>query len=500
MKQRSSGVVLHITSLPGEYGIGTMGQEARRFVDFLEQGGQAHWQILPLNPVGLGNSPYMSTSVFAGNPLLIDLPELVERGLLTQEQIDTARSPMLDMVDFDRVLRTRPTLLSLAYQNADQTLLDKVAAFEEAQAYWLPDYCLFMAARDHFRYAELADWPDKDLLHRKPEAMARYRSLLAERIGYYAFCQYLFFDQWNRLHAYANAHGVKIIGDLPIYVSGNSSDVWGHPELFQLDGELLPTRVAGVPADAFNALGQRWGNPLYDWDRHAADSYDWWCRRVGQSMTFYDVLRFDHFRGFDTYWAIDADCENALIGKWEQGPGMKLLNVLQEALPEAEFIAEDLGLLSESAYQLVQDSGLPGMRVLVDAFPADGSSSFLPHCCPTNAVMYTSTHDTATFVQWLMHTCPVEERDFAIRYLRLRADEGFGWGAICGAWSSHCILAMTTLQDILGLSGDARMNAPGTMGSHNWGWRVRREALNESVTSRLWQITQTYCRLSPKSS
>ncbi len=495
MKHRSSGVVLHISSLPGEYGIGSMGWEARNFVDFLERSGQQYWQILPLNPVGLGNSPYMSTSVFAGNPLLIDLPELVEAGLLTWEQVNTARSPVQDQVDFDRVLRTRAVLLELAWEAADATLRAQVADFRREQAFWLEDYCLFMAARDSFGKAELVDWPDRELLHRTPEAMTRYRSLLADRMDYYAFGQYLFFTQWEALHSYANDHGVKIIGDLPIYVSGNSSDVWGHPELFQLDEDLRPIRVAGVPADAFNAEGQRWGNPLYDWAVHAQDGYAWWSNRVAQSMKFYDVLRFDHFRGFDTYWAIDADCKNALVGQWHKGPGMALLDALYQRLPEAEFIAEDLGLLSESAYQLVKDSGLPGMRVLVDAFEESGGSSFLPHCCPENAVMYTSTHDTATFVQWLMHDCPVAQRDFAIRYLRLRAEEGFGWGAICGAWASHCILAMTTLQDILGLGADARMNAPGTMGAHNWGWRVRREAFNSSVTSRLLEITGTYGRL-----
>ncbi len=495
MKYRSSGVVLHITSLPGDYGIGSMGQEARNFVDFLQRSGQQHWQLLPLNPVGLGNSPYMSTSVFAGNPLLIDLSELAERGLLTWDEVNTARSDWLDRVDFDRVWRTRPALLELAYHRADKALLEQVDAFQQEQSDWLPDYCLFMAARDHFKGATLVTWPDKALLRREPAAMERYRTLLADRIAYYAFGQYLFFEQWEKLHTYANDRGIKIIGDLPIYVSGDSSDVWAHPNLFLVDEDLRPTKVSGVPADAFNADGQRWGNPLYAWDVHAADDYDWWCRRVAQSMKFYDVLRFDHFRGFDTYWAIDADCESALVGQWCQGPGMKLLNALRKKLPEAEFIAEDLGLLSESAYQLVRDSGLPGMRVLVDAFDASGCSTFLPHCCPVNAVMYTSTHDTTTFVQWLTETSNPPERDFATKYLRLRENEGYGWGAVCGAWASPCILAMTTMQDILGLGGDARMNAPGTTGTHNWSWRVRREALNDGVSGRLREITRTYCRM-----
>ena len=495
MKQRAGGIVLHITSLPGDYGIGSMGREARAMVDFLKKSGQTYWQILPLNPVGLGNSPYMSPSVFAGNPLLIDLEELAEDGLLTWDEVSTARSDSLDHVDFDRVWRTRPTLLELAYQRADAALLEKVREFEAAQQDWLPDYCLFMAARDHFRGKPLTQWPDRALLRREPEALDRYRALLADRIGYYAFTQYVFFDQWHRLHDYANENGVRIIGDMPIYVSGDSADLWAHPELFQVDADLNPLHVAGVPADAYNDEGQRWGNPLYDWDVHAADGYRWWCRRVKQSMAFYDVIRFDHFRGFDTYWAIEPDCQNALIGQWRKGPGMDLLNAVFAAVPEADFIAEDLGELCESAYQLVQDSGLPGMRVLVDAFDPSGCSTFLPHCCPVNAVMYTSTHDNATFVQWLAHESSQGERDFATKYLRLRPDEGLGWGAVCGAWGSPCFLAMTTLQDVLGLGADARMNSPGTSGSHNWGWRVRREAMNDGVAARLYDITKTYCRL-----
>lgn len=495
MENRSSGIVLHITSLPGDYGIGSMGREARSYVDFLQRSGQQYWQILPLNPIGLGNSPYMTTSVFAGNPLIIDLDELAERGLLTWDEVATARSDWQDLVDFDRVWRTRPTLLELAYHRADRNLLEKVKEFQTQQEDWLPDYCMYMAAKDHFGGKPLLEWPDKDLVHRKPEAMAHYRTILEDRIGYYAFTQYIFFDQWHRLHAYANNHGVKIIGDLPIYVSGDSSDVWAHPELFQLDEDLQPTRLGGVPADSFNIEGQRWGNPLYNWEVHAADGYHWWCRRVKQSMQFYDVIRFDHFRGFDTYWAIDPSCKNALIGTWEKGPGMDLINAIRSAVPEADFIAEDLGVLSHSAYQLVKDSGLPGMRVLVDAFDPSGNSSFLPHNCPKNAIMYTSTHDNATFVQWLTEDASPEQREFATKYLRLRADEGYGWGAICGAWGSPCVLAMTTMQDVLGLGGDARMNMPGTCGGRNWGWRVRREALNEGVSGRLLDITRTYCRV-----
>jgi 4-alpha-glucanotransferase len=471
-----------------------MGQEAFHFIDFLHDAGQRYWQILPLVPTGLGNSPYMSPSVFAGNPLLIDLDLLVAQGLLTQGEVDTARVADPDQVDFARVTRTHPVLLELAYQRATPELIAKATAFAEEQADWLPDYALFMAAKEHFGNKDLPQWPDKALLRRTPAAMERYEKLLKDRIHFHGFCQYLFFQQWNAVHAYAKEKGVLIIGDLPIYVSGNSADVWAHPEYFQVDQDLNPTAIAGVPADAFSETGQRWGNPLYQWENHEKDGFAWWCRRIRKNLAFYDVMRFDHFRGFDTYWAIDPTCENALIGQWHKGPGMKLINTLREKVPDADFIAEDLGILSPSAVKLVEDSGLPGMRVLVDAFDPSGTSSFLPHACPVNAVMYTGTHDTDTFVHWLVSAAP-EQRDFATRYLRLREDEGLGWGAVCGAWGSPCLLAIAPFQDILGLQGDARMNTPGTSGSHNWGWRVRRAAINGEVAWRLRMITETYGRL-----
>lgn len=495
MNRRSSGVLMHITSLPGPYGIGSIGREAFRFIDFLHKAGQSYWQILPLVPTGLGNSPYMSPSVFAGNPLLIDLDLLVEQGLLTQDEVDTARVENPDQVDYDRVARTHPVLLHLAYERASGELKDAARAFAGEQSYWLPDYCLFMAAREYFGNADLSQWPDKALLHRAPEAVASYNRLLADKIHFHGFCQYLFFRQWNAVHDYAKKNQVKIIGDLPIYVSGNSADVWAHPEYFLVDGDFHCTAVAGVPADTFSATGQRWGNPLYNWENHEKDGFAWWCSRVSGNLAFYDVMRFDHFRGFDTFWAIDPDCDSALVGQWCRGPGMKLINALFAKVPDADFIAEDLGILSESAVKLVQDSGLPGMRVLVDAFDPSGSSYFLPHACPVNAVMYTGTHDTPTFVQWLTSISSREEREFATRYLRLRDDEGLGWGAVCGAWGSPCILAMAPFQDILGLGGDARMNTPGTSGPHNWAWRVRREAVNDGVAERLRTITQTYGRL-----
>lgn len=495
MFERTSGVLLHITSLPGPYGIGSLGQNARHFVDFLEAAGQRYWQILPLVPTGLGNSPYMSTSSFAGNPLLIDLDTLCQMGLLTREEVDAVRVKDPDHVDYAFVWSTRPALLRKAYDRSGGDLRQTAHDFAQSQADWLPDYALFTAIHEHFN-AALQEWPDKALIRRTPKAVDSYAGQLKDSVDFHIFLQYLFYTQWNELKAYAKAHGVSIIGDLPIYVSADSADVWTHPELFRLGAGRVPKFVAGVPADAFSATGQRWGNPLYDWNYHEKTGFAWWCGRIRHCLTFYDVIRIDHFRGFDTYWEIPAEEETALKGKWKKGPGMKLIEAFRKNVPEAQFIAEDLGELNDSARQFVKDSGLPGMRVMVDAFhETRGESSFLPHNCPPHAVAYTGTHDTATFVQWLMEQAPEDQRQFASDYLRLRMEEGLGWGVISGAWSTPCNLAIAPFQDVLGLGGDARMNTPGTMGSHNWAWRVRDEALNPDVSSRLRHITWTYRRL-----
>ncbi len=499
MFERTSGILLHIASLPGPYGIGSLGQNARQFVDFLEAAGQRYWQILPLVPVGLGNSPYMSTSSAAGNPLLIDLDALGELGLLTREELNAVRVEDPDRVDYDFLNETRPALLRKAFDRAGDELRQAAQEFAKEQADWLPDYALFTALHSHFD-APLQEWPDKSLIRRTKKSVEQYTELLKEEVEFHIFLQYLFHSQWTGLKTYANQKGVFIIGDLPIYVSVDSADVWTHPELFRLGAGRVPKFVSGVPADAFSATGQRWGNPLYDWAYHEKTGFDWWCGRIRHCLAFYDVIRIDHFRGFDTYWEIPAEEETALVGKWKRGPGMKLIEAFREKVPEAEFIAEDLGELNDTARQFIKDSGLPGMRVMVDAFHDTwGESSFLPHNCPPDAVAYTGTHDTPTFVQWLMEQAPEDQKQFAMDYLRLRVEEGLGWGVISGAWATPCRLAVAPFQDVLGLGGDARMNTPGTVGDHNWSWRVRSEALNPDVSSRLRQITQTYRRFRPLS-
>jgi 4-alpha-glucanotransferase len=496
MFPRSSGILLHLSSLPGPYGIGSMGKEARHFVDFLHKAGQHYWQLLPLVPPGEGASPYMSPSSAAGNPLFIDLEELEAMGLLTWQDLDTCRYYAPDRVDYNWVTEHHNALLKKAYENASPDLLAKAQAFAQEQGDWLPDYALFRAAHDYFG-CSLADWSDEALKHREPEAMQKYQTMLEKEIGGYVFNQYLFFQQWNRLKAYANQNEVSVIGDIPFYVSPDSVDVWVHPELFRVDPDTCKADfVAGVPADMFSATGQLWGNPLYKWEAHEADGYKWWCDRIKHTNAFYDVIRIDHFRGFHSYWEIPAAAESALDGKWCPGPGMKLLNAIQKNVPEAEFIAEDLGDIDEKAYNFIVGTGLPGMRVLCDAFnDAWGNSSFLPRNCVPEAVMYTGTHDTPTFVQWYNDLANDNQRDFCNRYMRLKYGDSVHWTAISEAWSSVCNLAMAPLQDVLGLGGDARMNAPGTMGDHNWTWRVRMEALNDKVAYDLRGINAVYGRL-----
>lgn len=472
LKYRASGVLLPVFSLPGPYGIGSLGQSARDFVDFLAAAGQGYWQILPLVPPGEGDSPYMSPSAFAGNPLLIDLEELAAQGLLTREELEGAKYPDPDRVSYAFLHRTRMDLLRLAYHRSPPASADWP---------WLEEYASFMARHDFYGCA-WQDWP-------RPAAEP-----IPEGVDFHTFLQVTFFRQWHALKEYANSKGVKLIGDMPIYVSADSAEVFSHPELFQLDESFAPSSVAGVPPDAFSDVGQLWGNPLYDWKGHKKEVFAWWKDRMEWASTLYDVVRIDHFRGFHNYWSVPAGALDAREGHWEKGPGQELVDFLCREVPRLEYIAEDLGDLDEEALAFIRDSGLPGMKVLVYAFDPAGESAYLPHNGSLNSVMYTGTHDTPTFIQWLFGEAGEEERQFALDYLRLRADEGFGWGVIAGAWASPCRLAITPFQDILGLGADARVNHPGTMGPQNWSWRVRREAMNPDVAAKLRKITRTYRR------
>ena len=493
--KRSSGILMAVSSLPSPYGIGTLGKAAYDFADFLKDAGQSYWQMLPLGPTSYGDSPYQSFSAYAGNPYFIDPDMLAADGLLTAAECaapDWGSDPR--HVDYGKIYESRFTLLRKAYQRGWERDAEAVAAFAQDNARWLPDYALYMACKRHFGMKSWTEWPDDDLRLRKNEAVLdKYRTLLREDMQFFTYLQFLFFRQWTALRDYVHQQGIRIIGDLPIYVAMDSADVWAEPQFFQLDDDLVPKAVAGVPPDYFTADGQLWGNPLYDWKGNKQGVFDFWKRRIQWCAAIYDAVRIDHFRAFHSYWSVPTGAENAREGHWEDGPGTELLHALQKSAPQLELIAEDLGDLGPEALQFVRTCGIPGMKVMVFAFDPVGESAYLPHNCQRDSVIYTGTHDTPTFLQWLRETDP-DSRLFASRYLRLRQDEGLGWGVISGAWAAPSRLAIAPLQDVLGLGSDARMNTPGTMGSQNWSWRVRQEAFNPYVSGKLREITRTYRR------
>ena len=496
MFSRSSGVLAHVTSLPSPHGVGTMGKTAYDFVDFLADARQTYWQVLPLGHTGFGDSPYQCFSAAAGNPYLIDLDLLVEDGLLTAAEVkagDFQTPPYA--VDFEQLADTRWPLFRAAYARVDETLRGKIAAFTEANAAWLPDYALFMALKEE-KYHDMPVymWPDKAVRDRKPEALARVTDELRDEIDFRIFLQYIFFSQWKALRAYANEKGIQIIGDIPIYVSADSSDVWTHPELFQLKADRSPKLVAGVPPDYYSATGQLWGNPVYDWDAHRAEGFAWWIWRMESNMALFDIVRLDHFRGFESFWEVKAGSENAIKGKWRKGPGMELFHALENALGPMRLIAEDLGVMTDEVRHLLADSGLPGMRVLIFGFTPGYDNEHLPHNYVPHSIVYTSTHDSQTVCEQIMDICTEPEKLFAYRYLRTSHAEAMGWSAIKSVWASPAHIAMTTLQDLLSLGADARMNTPATIGGSNWRWRVRKEALNPTVSAMLAEITQTDLR------
>ena len=501
MNERASGILMPVSSLPGPYGIGCFSQQARAFVDWLVQAGQTFWQILPLGPTSYGDSPYQSFSTFAGNPYFVDLQTLVQEGLLDAEacrEADFGSDP--GAVDYGRLYQSRLPLLRQAFrrwQALGGPSEPGYRAFLTRNAPWLEDYALFMALKARQGGAAWDGWP-QPLRMRQPEALAAARAELAGEMDFHRFVQYQFEAQWQALKAYANGKGVRIIGDIPIYVAFDSADTWAHPELFQLDGDRRPTGVAGVPPDGFSATGQLWGNPLYDWQAHRAAGYRWWIDRMAASYQRYDVVRIDHFRGFDEYYRVPAGAPDASGGAWQKGPGKELFDALQAALGRRPVIAEDLGYLTDSVRQLVADCGFPGMKVLEFAFDSRDSSSardYLPHNYPANCVVYTGTHDNETVAGWYRSILP-EERAAVCRYLHRDAGavEPLHWDFVCTAMASVGQWCIIPLQDYLGLDNRARINHPSTLGE-NWRWRVDGAALTPELAGRIRAVTETYGRL-----
>ena len=488
---RKSGILMHITSLPNPYGIGSVGKCAYDFVDFLCEAGQSYWQVLPLNPTGYGDSPYQSFSSFAGNHYLIDLDMLIEEKLLTQEEVDAVCWYQDETrVDYGILFEHRCKLLRLAFKRfrADE----QYRQFVDENADWLEDYGLFMALKEKFHGRPWYKW-SISLMIRLPEIISGCREVLQDSIRFHCFLQYQFFRQWKALRHYANSRGIKIIGDVPIYVPLDSVDVWSAPGLFQLDGNCRPTAVAGCPPDSFTADGQLWGNPLYNWEKMKETGYAWWIRRLAAAAKMYDVVRLDHFRGFESYWSIPAGEKTAVGGEWKRGPGMDFVRAVQAALPTLEFIAEDLGYVTPEVRQLQEDSGWPGMKVLQFAFDSRETADYLPHTYPVNSVCYTGTHDNLTLAQWFREAAS-EDAVLAGRYLGLNREEGLIWGMIRGGMSSVSRLCVIQMQDYLELGGCARMNFPGTLSANNWTWRAPKDYLKEDLSRRILDITRRYGR------
>ncbi len=500
--RRQSGILMPISSIPSKYGIGGFSQEAYAFVDFLEAAGQRLWQILPLGPTGYGDSPYQSFSTFAGNPYYIDLESLIRAGYLTEaecESTDYGRDP--SRVDYEKIWRTRFTLLRKAYERAVKAGFLKEEAYRsfiQENEDWLPDYALYMAVKEYFRNVCWVEW-DEDIRLRKPGALQKYREKLAEEIGFYQFQQYFFAMQWKSLKAYANEKGIRIVGDIPIYVAFDSADTWANPELFQLDEQNLPLGVAGCPPDAFCATGQLWGNPLYRWEYHRETGYAWWIRRIAYCYQLYDVVRIDHFRGFESYWYVPYGDETAQFGHWVKGPGYDLFRALKEALGDMDVIAEDLGFMTREVAALVKKTGYPGMKILQFAFGGGADNAYLPHNYSANCIVYTGTHDNETSLGWYRGLDAGTRRHIK-QYLGIRSVRGtdIPWYLIRMAMSSVADTAVIPMQDYLGLDNSARMNTPSTLGG-NWEWRMLPGQATGELAAKIRELSVIYGRTEAES-
>lgn len=488
---RAAGVLLPVSSLPSRYGIGSFGKEAYDWVDFLRMAGQTYWQVLPLGPTSFGDSPYQSFSAFAGNPYFIDLDLLCEEKLLKKEECEAVRwaqSPA--KVDYGTLFAHRALLLRKAFSRFGQK--KELEAFRAENAAWIEDYGLYMAVKEKMRLRPWPEW-DEDIRLRKPEALERWRTRQAREVDYHVFVQYLFFKQWSALKEYANAGGVYIIGDIPIYVAMDSADAWAHSDLFLLDKDKVPVDVAGCPPDGFSADGQLWGNPLYNWGKMEKDGYRWWMARLHASLTMYDVLRIDHFRGFESYYAIPYGAKTAVVGEWRKGPGMRFIGEINRQLGKACIIAEDLGYLTDGVRELLKQSGYPGMKVLQFAFDSREESDYLPHNYHSNCIAYTGTHDNDTTRGWFKTALP-DDVALAKEYLNIHNEKEECWCFIRAAMGSVARMAIIPLQDYLDLDTEARMNIPSTIGGNNWRWRVRKSDITPQLAEKMARLTQLYGR------
>ena len=490
---RSAGILLSITSLPSPYGIGTIGKEARAFADFLKKAGQTVWQILPVGPTSYGDSPYQAFSTYAGNPYLIDLDTLCEEGLITKEQLDSfdwGSDP--GQVDYEKIYNARFPALRIAFENFKKQDQKAYLKFTRQNCKWLKNYALFMALKNHFDMTSWTEWPE-DIKMRDESAVRRWERKLRNEIRFWKFVQFKFYEQWESFRAYVNGLGIKILGDMPIYVAMDSADTWANPELFQLYDDGDPIAVAGCPPDYFSATGQLWGNPLYDWDYLRETDYEWWFERIAAASRLYDITRIDHFRAFASYYSIPYPAENAINGEWIVGPRIEFFRMMEEELGKIEIVAEDLGTLTPDVTELMEQTGYPGMKVLEFAFDSGEENDYLPHKYTNNCVVYTGTHDNDTVMGWV-ETAKQSDIDYARSYCKMPPDEPFNWGLIRTAYESKADMAIVPVQDILGLGKEARMNTPSTTGA-NWSWRVDAATLTEELANKLKTLSVRTGRL-----
>ena len=496
MKKRQSGVLMHISSLPGKYGIGSFGQSAYDFVDFLVRTKQRYWQILPLGTTSYGDSPYQSFSAFAGNTYFIDFDILIEEGLLNEADVkgaDFGDDPR--KVDYAKIFDARRPIMEKAvarFLEADD--LSDYESFVEENAAWLEVFAEYMAIKEHFDNLAWTEWPDEAIRRREAASLASYREKLADKLTYHRVTQYLFFKQWLRLKAYANEHHIEIVGDMPIYVAADSADVWAQPHFFKTDAVGKPTCVAGCPPDEFSETGQLWGNPIYDWEAMDKDGYAWWIERLRESFKIYDIVRIDHFRGFESYWEVPAGSETSASGKWVKGPDYKLFAAVKEALGDLNIIAEDLGFMTDEVIELRERTGFPGMKILQFAFNPDDESIDSPHLAPNNSVMYTGTHDNNTVLGWYKDEIDDATRQYMAQYTNRKEYETVPHAMLRTIFASVSFMAIATMQDLLELDSAARMNYPSTIGG-NWTWRMTAEELNPIVEGELYSLTKTYRRM-----
>lgn len=500
MIKRSSGILMHISSLPGKYGIGSFGKEAIEFSKFLKKMDMSYWQTLPFGTIDSFNSPYKSFSAFAGNPYFIDLLSLKEKNLLTEEELKENEEPNPYYVDFKKIKYTREMLLKIAFSRLTSQEKIKIKEFSEKNSYWLPDFALYMTLREKNNNKDWFLWEDENLKLYKKDAIEKARKKYSDDILYYEFLQYEFYSQWEKVKKEINKNGIKMIGDMPIYVSLESSDVWSHRELFDLSEDGSPKCVAGVPPDYFSADGQKWGNPLYNWQEMKKNNYAWWLKRIENSLLIFDMVRIDHFRGFSAYWSVPYEALTAKEGKWIKGPGMDFFDIVIKKFDNSQIIAEDLGDIDEDVYNLLKKTNLPGMRVMQFAFIGDYNSIHLPHNYPVNTIAYTGTHDNNTILGWLWEATP-EQRLDSLEYCNFTGND---WGAggyysescrswIRTLWQSPAQLVIVPIQDLCGFGSDTKMNAPGTANG-NWSFRISQEALNSIDTEWIKKLNSIYRR------